>query len=320
MHIYTTLVSFKTNLWGKMSIDNKRVRAWCFTYNNYDEEVVEFFQNICPRDASYIVFGKEEGENKTPHLQGYIEFPNARRGSAMRKLVNGKAHWEVRIGTAEEASDYCKKGNQPKEEWKLLKKKGPKYGMGAIIFEKGNISEQGKRKDLEEVADLVMEGASLKEIGSTYPVQFIKYHKGIIALKSALYEHRTTKPVVIWRYGETGLGKTRRAREAHASVYIKDGTQWWDGYEQQEAIIIDDFDGRWPIRDLLRLLDYGPYQGQYKGGYIAINSSTIYITCDRNPDNIGYSVEELKQLKRRIDKTIHLTKNEDGSVSEIELA
>lgn len=302
---------------GGMSIDNKRARGWCFTYNNYDDNVVEFFKNICPKEADFIVFGFEMGEKKTPHLQGYIEFPNARRGSALRKLYDGKTHWEVRKGKAEDAFLYCIKGEQTKSEWIAKGREGPNFGLNAKIFQKGTLSKQGQRTDLEEVADLVIEGATLKEIGSTYPVEFIKFHKGIIALKSVLYEHRTTKPLVIWRWGKTGLGKTRKARESHNTYYIKDGTQWWDGYEQQEAIIIDDFDGRWPIRDLLRLLDYGPYQGQYKGGYIAINSPTIYITCDRPPSLIGYSVEELEQLNRRIDKVINLVKNEDGSISEI---
>lgn len=288
-----------------MNIDNKRARGWIFTHNNYDECDIKFFTAL-GSEAKYLVFGKEMGESKTPHLQGYVEFANARTGKSMKKLHTGKTHWEVRLGTPEEASAYCKKGEQPHEEWTAEGAKGPNYGKCAIVVEIGKLPKQGKRTDLDDVADLIVEGASTREVAHTYPATYIKYHKGIEALKSKMFEPRKTKPTVIWRWGETGTGKTRAAFESHESVYIKDGTHWWDGYEQQDAIIIDDFDGKWPFRDLLRLLDHYPYQGQYKGGYIHINSPTVYITCDRPPSMLGYGEKELSQLLRRINQVIEI--------------
>lgn len=80
---------------------------------------------------------------------------------------------------------------------------------------------------------------------------------------------------------------------------------WWDGYEQQEAIIIDDFDGKWPYRDLLRLLDRYPYQGQYKGGYVKINSPYIYITCEYSP-SFFWRGNEFAQIHRRLSEIKHL--------------
>jgi len=74
---------------------------------------------------------------------------------------------------------------------------------------------------------------------------------------------------------------------------------WWDGYEQQEAIIIDDFDGKWPYRDLLRLLDRYPYQGQFKGGYFKVNSPYIYITCEFAPSYF-WQGNEYAQVFRRL--------------------
>lgn len=274
-----------------MSIDNARARNWCFTLNNYTTEEFNESKELGTR-SSYIVVGKEVGTNSTPHLQGYVEYPNAVRGSAIRKLFNGRAHWEVRKGTAKQASEYCKKEED--------------------FFEMGSLSAQGKRTDLEEIGSAVLSGASTKEIACTFPGTYIKYHKGIQQLQYASkglfdFEHRKDKPVVIWRWGSTGVGKTRSAREAHTSFYIKDGTPWWDGYEQQEAIIIDDFDGKWPYRDLLRLLDYGPYQGQFKGGYVKINSPYVYITCEYPPELAFRNIEgDISQVIRRIDKVIHV--------------
>jgi len=270
-----------------MSIDNARARNWCFTLNNYTQEEFDEAEELGARQ-NYIVIGKEKGTNGTPHLQGYIEYPNAVRGTAIRKLFNGRAHWEVRKGTAKQASEYCKK-------------------EGAFT-EFGTLSAQGKRTDLEEVGAAIVGGSSIKEVACTFPGTYIKYHKGIAALKSAMYEHRSTKPHVIWRWGATGTGKSKGARDAHPSYYIKDGTPWWDGYEQQAAIIIDDFDGKWPYRDLLRLLDYGPYQGQFKGGYVPVNSPTIYITCEYPPDKAFHNADgDISQVLRRIDEIIELS-------------
>lgn len=120
----------------------------------------------------------------------------------------------------------------------------------------------------------------------------------------------------------------RQPVEKHKTYYIKDGTQWWDEYEQQEAIIIDDFDGKWPFRDLLRLLDRYPYQGQFKGGYVPINSPFIYITCEHPPDWFwgpmakapltgDRSANELAQMLRRIDEIVHV---EDMAKKAVEAA
>lgn len=262
-----------------MSIDNKRVRAWCFTVNNYTDADWTYCEKVMPGDSSYMVVGKEVGENKTPHLQGYVEYDNARRGSAMRKLFGGRGHWEVRMGTPEQAAEYCMKDG--------------------VFLESGTLSKQGKRTDLEDVAALVEQGASTREIASSHPATFIKYHKGIAALKNALYEHRTEAPKVTWIWGLAGVGKTRSIVDTHPVHYVKDGTMWWDGYEQQPVIIIDDFDGKWPFRDLLRLLDRYQYQGQYKGGYIPINSPLIFITCEHGPECF-WSGNELAQVTRRL--------------------
>nr|QKV51205.1 putative replication associated protein [Crucivirus sp.] len=296
-----------------VSIDNIRVRNWCFTLNNYTPEEEEGLKSWAIANVDYLVFGREVGEEKgTPHLQGYVEFANAHRGSALKKLFRGRISWRPRKGTAYQASMYCKKGTQLHAEWVSQKELGPNFGKDAVLFEHGTISNQGKRNDLADVGQAVLAGETMKDIATEYPSTFIKYHKGIFAMRSAIkgifdFEDRTTKPKVIWRWGATGVGKSRTAREAHKSFYIKDGTPWWDGYEQQEAIIIDDFDGKWPFRDLLRLLDFGPYQGQFKGGYVKINSPFIYITCEFPPElAFANATGDISQVLRRIDQVIHV--------------
>jgi len=259
-----------------MTANGSKVRSYCFTLNNWTHE-----EYVCLtlQDPRYLVIGKEgKAEGKTPHLQGYIEFKNPRTLEAL-KAINSRIHWEVRKGTPEQAAVYCKKEGDF-AEW-------------------GKISRQGKRSDLDEIVEAIDNGAKARDIFDLAPSGFIRYHKGIERAISLQYKHRTGAPEVAWRWGLTGTGKTRFCVEKHPSHYIKDGTTWWDGYEQQEAIIIDDFDGKWAFRDLLRLLDRYTYQGQVKGGFIPINSPFIYITCEFPPMKF-WSGNDLAQVLRRI--------------------
>lgn len=85
-------------------------RAWAFTLNNYtDQEYVSILENS---RSEYLVVGKEVGENGTPHLQGYVRFSNAIRLSSLKKILSGRAHFEIAKGSPEQNFKYCtKEGN-----------------------------------------------------------------------------------------------------------------------------------------------------------------------------------------------------------------
>lgn len=258
-------------------------RNVCWTLNNYTDADIEAIKDW---PARYTIFGKEVGENGTPHLQGYTELSRLSRLSALKKL-NERIHWEARMGTQKQAREYCMKDGD--------------------YTEIGEMREQGKRNDLQAITQLAInKEIDIHEVAMTYPAAYARYSRGIENLRQLCYKPRTTQPNVYWRWGLAGVGKTRYCIEAHPNHYIKDGTQWWNGYCQQEAIIIDDFDGKWPYRDLLRLLDRYQYQGQTKGGYIHINSPYIYITCEFPPDTF-WSDNELAQVTRRLKSVTEVT-------------
>lgn len=251
-----------------------RSRNIIFTLFNYNDKIIE---NLKQQAFTYLIFGKEHTKDGKEHLQGYIEFPEAIRWSTLINKFKG-IHLEKRLGTAFQAAEYCKKEGKYEEY--------------------GEISKQGSRTDLKELAIIAtQEGA--KAVAIKMPDMYIKYHRGIKALICELYNDRNTMPKVTWLWGKTGCGKTRQAIEAHKSFYIKDDTKWWDKYEQQEAIILDDFSGNWEFRNLLRLLDRYPYLGEIKGGTIPINSPYIYITCEFPPEHY-WTDSSLAQILRRV--------------------
>ena len=257
-----------------------RHRSWCFTINNYTEgdwfAVKQLF-----RKATYGVCGEEVGESGTPHLQGYVKLDNALSLDKM-KFFMARAHYIVANGSDLENKTYCSK-------------------QGVNIYEVGEPSiGQGKRTDIKEIATLIKSGEiTITDLMFDYPDMYLRYSRSFEKMFNAVQAPRSAPPQVHWRWGLAGTGKTRFCIDSHPSHYIKDGTSWWDGYAQQDAIIIDDFDNNIPYRTLLRILDRYVYQGQVKGSYVQINSHYIYITCEHAPDHFWVG-NELQQVLRRI--------------------
>lgn len=262
-----------------------RLRNICFTLNNWSEDQ---YLSIIGLDIKYLVIGKEVGESGTPHLQGYCEFNNSTSFKSIQKKFF-KAHIEIRQGTPVQASDYCKKDD-------------PNF------FEKGIISGQGKRKDLEDLAQLVIDGNNNNSIAKFKPVGFMKFHKHINALRSALIEKRTVVPKVKVFYGPTGTGKSWKAREIFEAkdepyyVWTPARKHWFDGYAGEKNVIFEEYRGQLELGFFLNLLDRYDCPIEYKGGTTEFCGTHIIITSPQDASRWYPHKEEdnIKQLLRRI--------------------
>jgi len=136
-------------------------RAWCFTLNNAATNELEQHP-----DERYVIWQREKGEAGTEHLQGYAEFKKPLRLAGMKKWIPG-AHFESRKGTAQQASDYCRK-----DESRIA---GPweRGVMGGV---------QGQRCDLEDVKKLIADGASKREVYEQCSEAAAKYPRFVDAL------------------------------------------------------------------------------------------------------------------------------------------
>jgi len=74
-----------------------------FTINNPKKQNPLLWPGV-----KFLVYQKEQGDKGTPHLQGYVQFEKPKRLSGCKK-VDPTAHWEARMGTHEEAVNYCTK-------------------------------------------------------------------------------------------------------------------------------------------------------------------------------------------------------------------
>lgn len=136
----------------------------------------------------------------------------------------------------------------------------------------------------------------------------MRYGQGLKRLRYELLPDRDEKPIVVWIYGESETCKTRWTHEHFKGkiYFTKSNLKWWDKYDQQLCIFIDEFrEEEMTFKDLLRLLDRYPYDVETKGGHVPINSKFIVITSPRSPETMyAGKGEDLYQLTRRITKII----------------
>lgn len=104
----TTQTATNATRAGNTKTARKQGRRYCFTLNNWsDEDYATIIQDMSRKNWKYII-GKEIGENKTPHLQGYFESKSPVRFGTLKKL-NPKIHWEKARGKRQDNIDYCSK-------------------------------------------------------------------------------------------------------------------------------------------------------------------------------------------------------------------
>lgn len=269
----------------------ERARSFCFTLNNY---TIEDINAIYEWECKYCVVGKEVGENGTPHLQGYVVFDNARSLEQLKKLAP-RAHWEIARGTFEQNFEYCTKDGDWREKGERplsAKEKGEKGGS----MEKdrwANALKAVREKRYHDVDDEIL----CKHLKTTeYAVLRQRVMDRELETLDGSLEHE-------WFVGKTGSGKSMTARHENPEAYVKDPqTVWWDGYVDEDVVIIDDFD-KFQVKqggDMKRWLDRYPFQAQFKGGYQLIRPKKIIVTSQYLPCEIWDDEKTVDAIMRRV--------------------
>lgn len=243
-------------------------RDWCFTLNNFASTSIDW-----PATVKYAVWQHEVGDGTddvpkgTHHLQGYVEFKAVTRLSACRKILS-TAHWEPRKGTDVQARDYCMKDDTHVA--------GP-WEHGTFVA-----SAQGSRSDLTAACALVKAGG-VKRVAEEMPEMFVKFERGLKALEFTLAAKRDWVMDARVYWGAAGAGKTRAVYDEFGAdnIYVKDPTtEWWDGYNGEECVLVDEFYGTLKFSYLQRLLDRYPMPVQIKGGTTHFRSKVIVFTSN----------------------------------------
>lgn len=89
--------------------DAFKSRKYVITINNYSDTQLSNLRDFCVKKCSWYIFGKEVGEQGTPHIQGYLEFNNAKKRSTIKKAIGGEFYCGGARGSWKQNLDYCRK-------------------------------------------------------------------------------------------------------------------------------------------------------------------------------------------------------------------
>lgn len=268
-----------------------QAKDFCFTLNNYTEEDVYRLERLNGDDSlCYLICGREQAESGTPHLQGFVQLERKKTIAGVKTyLGSNRLHVEIRRGTPEQAAEYCKKENN--------------------YFEFGTIRThgQGHRSDLARIKEDLDRGMSISDIAGNHFETFIKYSKGIQHYMDVRTGHRNFPTQVIWIWGKTGSGKSRKVYEESMSLcngsvaYIGDSSlKWFDPYRGERGIVLDDFDGSAPLPLLLRVFDRYPLRVPIKGGFMEFVARYVFVTSNKSPEDFYGSDFQYDALMRRL--------------------
>jgi len=277
-----------------------QLKYWVFTWCNPTMTPVEFIEKLTERnDFRYVSFqGERAPTTNMYHYQGYLELTRKVRFTALKK-IHDAISWQGRRGTQQQAIAYTQKADTRAD--------GP-YESGVP-----SANDQGQRTDIQIAVALVREHG-LRALVDQHPEMFIRGHRGFTAY-AAYYPPKKPVPEVILIQGKAGKGKSR----VFWDTYLESGdwwatpigdSLWFDCYDQQKYVLIDDFDGRsakFPLTSLLRLLDRYPLQVPVKGSHAWWVPEKIYITTNIHPNDwYDYTNrrEHYNALVRRISRVI----------------
>ena len=203
-------------------------------------------------------------------------------GNRKRKPGEMAVHAEPRKGTQSGCIDYC-----TKEETQIV---GTQFRAGT----KHKPDAVGGHKDV--VAAIATGKVSFKEIALNFPMEVLRHGGNVSRLLSAFEippDPKTRNVVVRIFWGTTRSGKSTGAEYFETAwfgtpwyqVYYKNSNpKWWDRYEHQKAIVIEEFDWKkWPIDEILKLFDARPMQVENKGGSRWLHHERIYLTSNTDP-------------------------------------
>lgn len=259
-----------------------RSRAWCFTYNNPPSSWE-------PGECEYCVYGREHaGSTGTEHLQGYVRFKTQKKLAGVRLWAEG-AHWEPARGTVEQNFKYCTKEN----DWKEL---------GTRPSFSSNPGGEATKRKWQEAWQLAKAG-KLEELAAEHPdIMYQHYRTTLLIAK----DHQTKPNDLdgvsgVWLHGVAGAGKSWKARRDYPNYYLKACNKWWDSYQGEEYVIIDDFDKTHSVlgHHLKIWADRYAFPAEMKGSSKQIRPKRIIVTSQFQIEDIWADDETRDALNRR---------------------
>lgn len=254
------------------------------------------------KKMTFLAYGKKTCPTTgRQHWQGFIRWREGKTNSASGKELEN-AHSEIMMGSISQNEKYCSKEGEYKKF--------------------GELPKQGTRTDLEGLIQNIVDfEITTDDVCIDNPMMYHLYGRTLdkaedLALRK---KFRTEMTKCVWYTGKTGVGKSHKAFENYTpdTHYLwTDDKGWWDGYKQQETVIINDFRGQIKYSELLELIDKWPKKVRRRNREpMPFTSKMIIITSIGKPEQVYHKIaqwDSLQQLYKRIE-LVELNSPSDAS-------
>lgn len=295
-----------------MPSDGRYLRSACFT------SYLPYPLNFKPEHIRYMVYQQEKcPKTNRLHLQGFVMLEAGHRATIkqIREYIGDPgAHIEAVKTSVSRCIAYCKK-NETRVS-------------GTEPFEHGTPPIQGSRSDLKPYDDYCQKLynglISMADVAAENPALYGLHFKKFQEVKTAGDQKRaqaSRKVDVIVFWGDSRAGKTSEAiqietvqKRTFYILHVDDpkSPPWWDGYDGQDTVIINDFYGQVPLSNVLQWCDgHGNLRVRVKGSHKFATFTRIYFTSNRHYSEWqwpgAHTAEEIASFRNRITKVVQFT-------------
>lgn len=267
-------------------------KTWFLTYPQTDLTMAVLLERLSDKEEeiSEYLIAEETHKDGAKHLHAYVKFKH----SGIR-LSDAPSYFTV----SDKSGNY-----QPCRSCKDVIRYCSKEGNYICSFDL-NSYMNGKAK--LSVETIKSKSARQALVDGDISIHAIKNYNLARSILCEPYEHDDVRGVWIW--GDSGVGKSRYARDTYPNPYLKSQNKWFDGYEGQEVILLDDFDqpGKCLGHYLKIWTDRYACTGEVKGAQVNLQHKVFVITSNyRISDIFDDDPVLLSALERRF-KVIEMT-------------
>jgi hypothetical protein len=213
----------------------------------------------------------------------------------------------------------------PEALLKYCKKEGVVTAHGQQpLFTHESRSKKAQKSQSDKFASVakMAQDGELDKIKESYPQLFLTMYRTIKEIKkdymkppAEVSEHE--KP--LWIYGPTRTGKSWAARNIHwpeEAFYLKQCNKWWDGYQMEAKVIIDDLGKEHHVlaHHIKIWADTYNFLGETKGGMLMLHPKHLIITSNYSIDEVFEShPSDIEPIKERFN-IIHMKEKWNAKV------